>query len=379
MFKSDQLFVQIPTKGRLNGGTAGRIKQILRFSVGLPRVWSVKNYHMTLEIVGELTDEAHSQIAIQTAQYNASSINVNPASLSTQEYRGQGCHPSISPQNMPPNPVIAFGASENSFYVGCGLKYYAPGVPMSLTTTIQTLPSMDMAWLSLDGEAQAWIAREKNSGRSHYSTNLPTKVVEALNGSAKYVTLGRTKEWYFVKPGAGQWIGNLHDETTKGCDGMRVTLGENFDAALNGIIFGKQFQILIGQGGNMLFMFPAGFNAWTDDEGAESNLKKLLLEYLKGNEWLLEQGSSLCQWNINYFYLIFKNKASGNLVMRWNLPEMMQTKLMELREYADTPQGKEETQLHEQAQSRLHTMRLQSNMAMARNIQMVASGGGWWR
>lgn len=49
---------------------------------------------------------------------------------------------------MPPNPVVAFGASEKSFYVGCGLKYYAPGVPMSLTTTIQTMPAMDMAWLS---------------------------------------------------------------------------------------------------------------------------------------------------------------------------------------------------------------------------------------
>lgn len=114
----------------------------------------------------------------------------------------------------------------------------------------------------------------------------------------------------------------------------------------------------------MLFMFPAGFTGYADDEAAESKLKKvsillidprfpdpplngkpiinqLLLEYLQGNEWLLEPGSSLCQWNINYFYLIFKNKASGNLEMRWNLPEMMQTKLMELREYADTPQGME--------------------------------------
>jgi len=66
-----------------------------------------------------------------------------------------------------------------------------------------------------------------------------------------------------------------------------------------------------------------------------------LIEYAKDNEWLLEPGSTLCQWNKDYFYLIFKNKASGNLEMRWNLPERMQTKLMELREYADTPQGKQ--------------------------------------
>ena len=73
----------------------------------------------------------------------------------------------------------------------------------------------------------------------HYSTNLPNEVVESLKGEAKYVTLGRTKEWYFVKLGEGQWIGDLQEGAMKGYNEIRTGVGANFDAALTGMVFGK--------------------------------------------------------------------------------------------------------------------------------------------
>lgn len=73
----------------------------------------------------------------------------------------------------------------------------------------------------------------------HYSTNLPNELVETLKGEAKYVTLGQTKEQYFVKLGEGRWIGDFHDGAMKGYNEIRADVGANFDAGLTGMVFGK--------------------------------------------------------------------------------------------------------------------------------------------
>ena len=120
----------------------------------------------------------------------------------------------------------------------------------------------------------------------HYSTNLPNEVVETLKGQAKYVTLGRTKEQYFVKLGEGRWIGDLDEGAMKGYNEIHATVGANFDAALTGMVFGKVGRFpfytykhcnftLVGQGDTMLFSFQGGFMGYTDTKAEGSNLEKV--------------------------------------------------------------------------------------------------------
>lgn len=231
---------------------------------------------------------------------------------------------------MLPIAVVAFGSSESSFYIGCGMRYHAIGVPNNLAQTLPKKPPKDMAWLSMDGTATAWILREKNRHLFYHSPNLPTAVVKSLK-EATYVTLGPTKDWYFVGLGEGQWTANLPEAELEVSNRVRAGMGAKFYSTLTGIVFGK--------GATVLLMFQDTIRGFVDTEVGGTDLFELVKEHVEEGRWSLEPGSSICQWNTNFFYLIFKNKVTGDMKIRWNLPDTMHTKLVKLLEYTVTPQG----------------------------------------
>lgn len=89
----------------------------------------------------------------------------------------------------PTVPVVAFGKSEESFYIGCGLRYYAPNVsPLLSKRAGGELPAVAMRWLrcasvhrptilmmtrtlmhrphSMDPAGEVWAARNTYDGTS---------------------------------------------------------------------------------------------------------------------------------------------------------------------------------------------------------------------
>ncbi|PPQ80852.1 hypothetical protein CVT26_015180 [Gymnopilus dilepis] len=222
---------------------------------------------------------------------------------------------------MPPNPVVAFGSSEHSFYIGCGLQYFAIGMPQSLLGTISKLPAIKLSWLATDAQAQGWVAYDSHEKTFHFDPTIPKELLEKLKGQAEYVTLGPSKDRYFVKLPATAWTANLPDEAVKDHQELRARLGPNFDTTL-------------------IYGLSVGFLPLLDDDAKGGKLEQVLKE--KEDDWLIERGSSLCQWNANYFYLMFKHIPTGRVQIVWELPEQMNTKLWELRKYADTPKGRQE-------------------------------------
>lgn len=62
------------------------------------------------------------------------------------------------------------------------------------------------------------------------------------------------------------------------------------------------------------------------------------LKRQQGQNYTIERGSCLSSYNVDYFYLKFKNPTDGSIEMRFNLPELMNTKFYELRNLALTPE-----------------------------------------
>jgi hypothetical protein len=57
-----------------------------------------------------------------------------------------------------------------------------------------------------------------------------------------------------------------------------------------------------------------------------------------GVPWLIQKGSSLCQYDSRYFFLAFKQENNPTIQYRWNLPPEMNSKLEDLRRVADLPE-----------------------------------------
>ena len=55
--------------------------------------------------------------------------------------------------------------------------------------------------------------------------------------------------------------------------------------------------------------------------------------------WTVERGSSLCPWDVNYFFLKFKDPQSSNIMMHWKLPPDMRANYDELQASAQTPEA----------------------------------------
>lgn len=55
--------------------------------------------------------------------------------------------------------------------------------------------------------------------------------------------------------------------------------------------------------------------------------------------WTIERGSALCPWNVDYFFLKFKDPQSATIKMHWSLPPNMDAQYHELSDIAATPEG----------------------------------------
>lgn len=113
----------------------------------------------------------------------------------------------------------------------------------------------------------------------------------------------------------------------------------------------------------MVFMFAGAFSYYTDDEAEGGQLEKvsyvshiyfspsiaqlfvyysneIMDEYINRQPpWTIERGSVLCPWNIDYFFLKFKDPQTAQIRMHWSLPSSMAAHLTELREAAETPES----------------------------------------
>lgn len=69
---------------------------------------------------------------------------------------------------------------------------------------------------------------------------------------------------------------------------------------------------------------------------------KLLDDYINRQPpWTIERGSSLCQWNINYYFLKFKNTQTNAVMMHWSLPDAMAQQFADLKATFATQEAKQ--------------------------------------
>lgn len=57
--------------------------------------------------------------------------------------------------------------------------------------------------------------------------------------------------------------------------------------------------------------------------------------------WTVERGSALCPWNVNYFFLKFKDPQTNKIQMHRNLPQPMGEDLADLTRIFETPEAKQ--------------------------------------
>lgn len=151
----------------------------------------------------------------------------------------------------------------------------------------------------------------------------------------------------------------MEDNHLRAFQDMQAQIGDsfNFNTELRGILFGK--------GSTMVFMFRGSFSYYTDSEaeGTElenvrpkpchalpllsicpfnadfSTTRQLMNSYIyRSPPWTVERGSALCPWDVNYYFLKFKDPQSGTVKMHWNLPPNMAANYDELSALAQTPE-----------------------------------------
>ncbi|TFK33292.1 hypothetical protein BDQ12DRAFT_727923 [Crucibulum laeve] len=271
-------------------------------------------------------------------------------------------------------PVICFGPNPETFYVGCGVRYYAPNMPPSILNSLNKFPAIQIKWMSMDCEGQGWAIRDTYKNATEYATCIPQDIIDKLNKGADFLTFGPNKgNWFTCAPG-GIWNGNMEDEMISHLNEIKV-LTPNFDQVIDGILFGK--------GTTLIFAYKGGFGYYTDNEAEGSKLEKVLDEYIyRDPPWTIMRGSSLCLYDIEYYFLKFKDPQSNNIEMRWSLPTTMLEKLGELRTEALTPESQLAIQQHESIHMAAALNRF--NLAVAtgnalNNVMVAGSGSGYYR
>ncbi|TFK33291.1 hypothetical protein BDQ12DRAFT_670400 [Crucibulum laeve] len=243
-------------------------------------------------------------------------------------------------------PVICFGPNTDTFYIGCGMRYYAQNMPPTISNTLKKLPAIQIKWMSMDWDGQGWAVRDAYNN---------TKIIGHINKGLEFVSFGANKSIWFAGVSTGNWHGNLEDKMILKLNEVRA-ISPNFDAALEGILFGK--------GTTMVFIGKQGFAYFTDEEAEGGKMESVLNEYIHRNPpWILMHGSSLCLYNIDYYFLKFKDPNSNNIEMRWNLPMPMFEKLAELKAQAARPESQLAIQQYESLNMVAATGRL--NVAIA--------------
>ncbi|PPQ92998.1 hypothetical protein CVT25_000198 [Psilocybe cyanescens] len=241
-------------------------------------------------------------------------------------------------------PVIAFGSSPDVYYIGLGMRYYMAGMPESVRPTIQKLPAIQLQWMSIE-EDGSWATREGYGCRTEFSTSVTQGAIDKIKAfpAADYVTFGPTKSIFCaITPGQG-WAGSMADEQIEKLREMQASVGgeDVFNQGLKGILFGK--------GMTMIFMFKGGFSYYTDSEAEGGKMESLLNEYIyRQPAWTLERGSTLCPWNVDYYFLKFKDPESSTIKMFWSLPQSMADNLADLQATLATPEAQQAIANHEQ-------------------------------
>ncbi|TFK31762.1 hypothetical protein BDQ12DRAFT_618315 [Crucibulum laeve] len=238
------------------------------------------------------------------------------------------------------NILVAFGPSEDSFFLGGGRRACYNNIPQSLVDKINTgqLPVMETSWISIDKTGKYWCA-EKFTGRQPTGessrayqitdTNISSTLQQHIDQSgAQYVSFPEydgvaDDPPFFVKhKNRGDWNASLPTQYSKAIKELQDTL-PTFTDQLKWIIFGS--------GGTYLIQVDQGYIANVEGPHEDPNhlLNKVLTEFGNG-AWNIDRGSTLCLYDHRYFYLKFKNARTGSVEMRYHLPPVMENKVVEL-------------------------------------------------
>ncbi|KAH9484833.1 hypothetical protein JR316_0001735 [Psilocybe cubensis] len=241
-------------------------------------------------------------------------------------------------------PVIAFGPRPDIYYIGLGMRYYAPGMPASAQGTISKWPAIQIKWMSIDADG-AFMARDAYSSRVEYDTRVTPDAISKLHATpaAEYITFGPNKKNFCAIMSGGTWSSYLENENIKNLRVIEASVGgpDVFNRALDGILFGK--------GSTMIFMFKNCFSYYTDHETENTAVEKLMDDYINRQPpWTIERGSALCQWNVNYYFLKFRNTQTNAIMMHWNLPDAMAQQLADLKASFATQESKQAIANHQQ-------------------------------
>ncbi|KAJ7876965.1 hypothetical protein B0H13DRAFT_2054557 [Mycena leptocephala] len=285
-----------------------------------------------------------------------------------------------------PNTLVAFGANEDSFFLGHGRRHTFRGVTDEFAAQVQGvyLPITQTEWISFDPTGlQPYIAKNDDRKQFCHSTDISQDLIGHLktNGGS-FITLG-SGDNYFIKHNKG-WNARLPPKHSENISQLKP-LVNNFDSAVRGLLFGREQ--------SHIFLFVGGFASDLNEEtqnDAEHPLTKVLTEFDEG--WCIEPGSTLCPYSDRYFFLKFKKPNDTVIQMRWSLPNSMIEELAELKQLAESPEDQIFlTQLrmvdmqHQQTRAALamQQLRMQSqlndmvcaSMVQAGNSMKLATGG----
>ncbi|KAJ7912012.1 hypothetical protein B0H13DRAFT_2008274 [Mycena leptocephala] len=228
-----------------------------------------------------------------------------------------------------PNTLVAFGANEDSFFLGHGRRHTFRGVTDEFAAQVQgvDLPITQTEWISFDPTGTKYIAKNDDRKQFCHSTDISQDLIGHLktNGGS-FITLG-SGDNYFIKHNKG-WNARLPPKHLENIVQLKPVVN-NFDSALRGLLFGHEQ--------SHIFLFTGGFVSDLNEEtqnDAEHPLTKVLTEF--DEDWCIEPGSTLCPYSDRYFFLKFKKPNDTVIQMRWSLPNSMSEELAELKQLAES-------------------------------------------
>ncbi|KAF8515646.1 hypothetical protein JB92DRAFT_2717123 [Gautieria morchelliformis] len=237
--------------------------------------------------------------------------------------------------------IVAFGPAHHSYFIAHGVKYYAEKLPASLHEKLASghlIPS-HMSWMSIAKDGLRWAADNTLSDKIWWDNAVGEHIQNAFLGNppappSNYVSFPEESDGFFLKgTKTGAWSAELGDLYVNSIREAQRDI-DGFDLGLKRIMFGV--------GGSHIFCFENGFQAKLQGihDHPDSALHKVLQEYaLRGPGWTIGPGSALSLHDPHMFVLVFQHTASDAEEIRWVAPQEMSSRITELIEADNSPEG----------------------------------------
>ncbi|KAF8885973.1 hypothetical protein BD779DRAFT_1673418 [Infundibulicybe gibba] len=202
------------------------------------------------------------------------------------------------------NMIVVFGPTPESYAIGCGRRFAYQNISPTLAETIQNqgLAAPDTEWISVTQNMDNWVGHNSTLAKKHYSNSLEPTITEKL-GDAKFVSFGGGR-LHCEAEQRRRWFGNVDNPTVLGTIASLRQQMPDFDARLEGVIFGN--------GKNHLYMLTQGFVFYLDENTErkpDHPLVKVIRQFLTSGSWKILPSSTLCPWDDRYYFLNFQEEG----------------------------------------------------------------------